>query len=315
MANIIKNPKASEIAAMKPGEMISAESTAERFVQLFNKVHGTEKGANIYEQERFHFMKLIQEKNDLQQCDTISLYGCFLDTAVDGLSLDPSRKLTYIIPENVNVGTKDSPKWIKRARRVISPYGELALRQKYGQIKYADDPVIVYAGDKFSPGTDATGKKFVSYEAKIPNDSNEIIGGFIRIVRVDGSVDFYWMTNRDIVRLKGYSERKNRGTANALYSSSSTGSIDPGFFAAKLIKHAFKSFPKIQIGGTMTKIEDVEEPIIETQPPSEIITPSYEMPTEVVEEEETGNSVAARAANAKEEQPFKVEPKDNYEGF
>ncbi|HON64797.1 MAG TPA: hypothetical protein PK840_07960, partial [Bacilli bacterium] len=124
-----------------------------------------------------------------------------------------------------------------------------------------------------------------------------------------------WMTNRDIVRLKGYSERKNRGTANALYSSSSTGSIDPGFFAAKLIKHAFKSFPKIQIGGTMTKIEDVEEPIIETQPPSEIITPSYEMPTEVVEEEETGNSVAARAANAKEEQPFKVEPKDNYEGF
>ncbi|HON64331.1 MAG TPA: recombinase RecT, partial [Bacilli bacterium] len=150
MANIIKNPKASEIAAMKPGEMVSAESTAERFVQLFNKVLGTEKGANIYEQERFHFMKLIQEKNDLQQCDTISLYGCFLDTAVDGLSLDPSRKLTYIIPENVNVGTKDSPKWIKRARRVISPYGELALRQKYGQIKYADDPVIVYAGDKFS---------------------------------------------------------------------------------------------------------------------------------------------------------------------
>lgn len=48
------------------------------------------------------------------------------------------------MPGNVNVGSKDTPQWVKRASLgLFSPYGELAIRQRAGQIKYADNPVIV----------------------------------------------------------------------------------------------------------------------------------------------------------------------------
>ena len=64
------------------------------------------------------------------------------------------------------------------------------------------------------------------------------------------------MLPEDIDRLKGYSLKKNQrkdkdgnvyGDANALYHSNE-GQIDTGFLEAKVIKHAFKTFPKLRLG-------------------------------------------------------------------
>lgn len=230
-----------------------------RFTDLVMKVQQQPKGVAeaIFHSEKFHYMKLINDNQALKQCDQLSLYGCFLDMAVNGLSFDPTKKLCYIIPENVNVGTKDNPKWEKRAKLEVSPYGELAIRQRAGQIKYADDPVIVYEGDEFRPMV-KDGKKYVDYALNL-NHSNVIVASFIHIVRPDGSSDYHWLLREDIARLKSYSERKNKGTANALYTSQN-GQIDPGFLAAKTIKHAFKSYPKVNLRGEFAQLEKpVEE--------------------------------------------------------
>ena len=264
-AVVINSPK--DLEKISPGLMLSQPLVSSRFIELFNVIHGSEKGSAIFEREKFHFSKLLAENPKIAACSTLSLYGCLLDTAIDGLSLDPSLKLTYLIPQPVNVGTREQPKWESRCVRQIAPQGELILRQIAGQVKHADNVVIVYEGDTFEPSIDNRGNKNVIYKALIPNTSDKIIGGFIKLVRMDGSVDFFWMVERDINRLKGYSAKKNKTSgANELYSSQS-GGIDQGFLAAKILKHAFKTYPKVKAPGKFTTLEPEDQPQLQPATP------------------------------------------------
>mgnify|MGYP001528200108 FL=1 len=96
----------------------------------------------------------------------------------------------------------------------------------------------------------------------------------IRIVRNDNSVDYQWLMQGDIERLKHYSEKANSkwneqtrrrelGNANALYTSNN-GGIDPGFLENKMIKHAFDAYPKVRTGKyTIMATDQEEEEIID----------------------------------------------------
>jgi hypothetical protein len=179
-----------------------------------------------------------------------------MDVAAQGLSFDATKKLCYLVPSRANMGTREAPKWETRATLQISPYGELAIRQMVGQIQGCDAPVVVYHGDHFECGNGPQGK-YVDYKLKTTH-STEITACFMRIIKKDGTIDFFWLLKEDILRLKGYSEKKNNGTANALYTSVN-GSIDPGFLRAKTIKHAFYAYPKVKVGAFTTIQEDPED--------------------------------------------------------
>lgn len=159
------------------------------------------------------------------------------------------------------------------------------MRMRAGQIKYVDNPVIVYEGDQFSVSLNK-GVKFVEYSAKCPRTSTKVIAAFIRIVRNDGSEDYQWLMEGDIMRLKAYSERANakwndqtkrkeNGKANALYTSNG-GQIDPGFLENKMIKHAFDAYPKVRTGQfTIMETEEEEQEIdygIEDAGDAEVVT-------------------------------------------
>ena len=225
----------------------------QRFVALLQKTRGADQNMAqmIFEQERYHFMRQISNSPQLKECETLSLYGCFMDCAVNGLSFDPSKKLAYIIPGNVNIGSKDHPIWTKRATLEATPYGELAIRIQNQQIKYADNPVVVYEGDTFEPSVE-NGVTTVNYKLNV-NHGTKIIAAFIRLVRIDGTLEYKWLLESDWKRLEAYSAKKNRGKANELYSSYN-GNIDPGFLCAKVLKHAFKSMPKVTPLGNHTQI-------------------------------------------------------------
>lgn len=241
---------------LTPVQMVQDPMITNKFVKLYNTVHGSKNGETFYAAEQFYFMKQIQEVAGLKDCSKLSLYGCFMDVAVNGLSFDPQKKQIYIIPRSFNSGTREQPVWEKRANLMISPYGELTLRMLTGQIKYADNPVIVYEGDKFSV-KDSGGQKTVEFEMNIPRKAGaKIVASFIKIVRADGSIDYSYLLPEDIERLKGYSSRQNNGKANALYVGAN-GDIDSGFLAAKTIKHAFKSYPKVR-KGDFSEMEEIE---------------------------------------------------------
>ena len=241
------------LAALSPVQLAQDERVGSKFIDLYNRVHGNDKGQYFYELEKFHFTRLITDSKPLQECNKLSLYGAFMDVAVQGLSFDPSKKLAYIVPRSVNIGTKENPNYEKRAYLQISPYGELYLRQYYGQIKTADNPVVVYEGDEFQVITGKDGR-IVNHTANYPRKSTRIIACYIRIVKIDGSVDFGVMDGIDMNRLKGYSAKQNFGKPNALYGTNE-GDVDSGFLIAKTVKHAFKAYPKVRLRGAYTQLE------------------------------------------------------------
>lgn len=218
-----------------------------KFMTMVDTLHGTGTGAAVYEGERHYFNQLIQVNNDLKQCTRLSLYGAFIDCAVQGLSFDPSRKLAYLLWDNHNVGTYSNPVYEKRARMAISPYGELFLRQRYGQIKHADTPEVVYEGEKFMKvsGKDGT---MISHEIIYPRPQTKIVAAYCRLVKPDGSVDYAIMDRIKMERLKKYSAKKNNNNPSKLYGDATT-DIDSGFMIAKLIKHAFSVYPKVKLKG------------------------------------------------------------------
>ena len=82
-------------------QLVSDTRVANKFVSLFNHVHGSGNGQHIYAVEKFHFEKMLAENKELQTCTNLSLYGAFVDIAVQGLSIDPSRKLAYLYPSDI----------------------------------------------------------------------------------------------------------------------------------------------------------------------------------------------------------------------
>lgn len=274
MSNIIQI-KVEELNALPATKIVENENVERKFIQMYNAIWGSQMGEQIYHKEVFNFQKVLRENPAVAECTKMSLFGCFLDMAVNGLSLDnTSHPHCYLIPRNVKTGHKDErgyDTYEKRASVSVTGYGELTMRMRVGQIRYADNPVIVYEGDIFSISLD-NGVKKITYSAAIPRRSSKVLGAFIRIVRCDGSEDYQWLLEGDIQRLAKFSAKNNsyykngqrvEGKANELYSSHD-GGVDPGFLENKMIKHAFDAYPKVRTGKyTMMATEQEEEDTID----------------------------------------------------
>lgn len=229
------NKALATINNLKPMELANDPRVHSKFVTLYKQIHGNDRGELAYQAEKFHFMKLIQEKPELQNCTPISLYGAFLDVAVQGLSVDPTKKLAYVVPYG------------KTAQLQISGYGELQLRMDYKQVKYVDKPVIVYDCDTYEVGTDNTGKKFIKYKKHSPRpDDATVIASFIRITRNDGSIELIDFDADDFTRWRNASKQPNSLAWSKHYSA---------MISTKTIKHAFETYPKLKLKGQFSKLE------------------------------------------------------------
>ena len=246
-------------------DIVTSPLVRDKFIDIYNTLWGSDTGETAYERESSFFVKLLREKPELQRGTHFSIFTAFIDLAICGLSLEPgTRALAYLMGRNVNVGTKDRPAWEGRVVLTVSAYGELVMRIRAGQIRHADNPVLVYANDEFS-FADRGGRKEVDYVCHLPHTNQDIIACYIRITRADGTIDYAIMTETDWQRLKDYSAMQDRRTheANKLYYANG-GKIDPGFLMAKCIKHAFKTYPKVRIGrGTELQTQQTEEKEIE----------------------------------------------------
>lgn len=267
---------ARELQTMKATDVIRDERVKTQFINIYNSIW-KEGGEAAYEREAIYFNQQLREKPGLRECSGTSIFYSFIDLAVRGLTLLPgTQALCYLIPRSAKVGVDEKGKdvWEKVCNLTISGYGELLLRRKAGQILHADNPTIVYEGDTFQFG-EKDGHKIVNYMSCFPRRSNKIVACFMKITRVDGSVDYSVMTENDWLRLKSYSDKQNtffdRKTnqyvtrPNELYNKD--GQIDTGFLMAKCIKHAFKTYPKLQIGrGTSLESDMTEQPVYDILP-------------------------------------------------
>lgn len=255
--------KLEQLNALAPLKIVKADFVKAKFIEIYEALWGAGAGEAVYERESTYFNRIMAESADLQRSTKFSIFTAFIDLAVCGLSLERGlNPLAYLLYRNFNIGKDPNGRdmWERRANITISAYGELVLRQRAGQIRFADNPVIVYQEDEFS-FADKNGSKTVSYVCHYPHVSNHIIAAFMRIIRNDGSSDYAVMLEEDWIRLAAFSAKQNKGKINDLYSSNN-GSIDTGFLKAKLIKHAFKTYPKLRLGrntNLQTQEEEQEE--------------------------------------------------------
>ena len=282
MSNI--NLTVEEINQLQPQDIATNDFVRNKFIQIYEAMWTPSTGVSgeaAYERESRNFNRILGEKEDIRNnCTKFSLFTAFLDVAISGLSLDPgTRAQAYLLSRSIAVGSYIGPDGQKKNKYetqcvlTISGYGELLHRARVGQIRHADNPVIVYAEDDFEFG-ERNGNKFVNYTCRLPHESGNIIACFMKITRADGSIDYAVMLPEDWARLAGYSARQNRqwdrqagryvdGKPNALYGQrqpDNTFKIDTGFLAAKCIKHAFKSYPKARVGrATQLESQQVDE--------------------------------------------------------
>ncbi|CAB4218523.1 RecT Recombinational DNA repair protein (RecE pathway) [uncultured Caudovirales phage] len=235
------------LEALPADQLIHYAPVRGKFIQMYNLTHGSQRGELIYEAEKFHFLKLLETNAALKDCTKMSLYGCMIDSALDGLSFNPDMKHQYLVP----FGGK--------AQRIIDGRGELALRIKYGQVKYVDQPVMVYDWDlpDFVHGT-RNGQYFVDHVSKPQRPASaKIIAAYLRITRNDGSIDYKVMSFEDLMRLKSFSKQPN----GLMWQEKSL----PGTFANKIIKHAFINYPKLKLGSYSqleTEAEEITEDVV-----------------------------------------------------
>lgn len=259
-----------EINQLEALEIATSPLVRDKFIQIYEAMWTPSTGVSgeaAYERESRNFNRILGEKEDLRtNCTRFSLFTAFLDVAISGLSLDGGpRAQAYLLARSIAVGSYMDNGQKKNTYEIhciltISGYGELLYRARVGQIRHADNPVIVYAEDEFEFG-ERNGNKFVNYTCRLPHTSGIIAACFMKITRADGSPDYAVMLPEDWSRLAGFSARQNsrydyqkqqwiKGKPNALYGKQEDGSlkIDTGFLIAKCIKHAFKSYPKARVG-------------------------------------------------------------------
>ena len=250
--------QARQLQQLKSTEVVRNDYVRQQFIDVYNMIW-KEGGEAAYERESINFNRQLRDNEKLRKCTGLSVFFAFIDLAVQRLTLETgSQALCYLLPRSYKVGIdgKGNDMYELRCNLTRSGYGELVLRARAGQILHADNPVIVYEGDEFSYG-EADGRKFVNYRCCFPRKSERVVACFIKITRVDGTADYSVMLENDWRRLSEYSEKNNSyydkktqqrvGRANALYSSNN-GQIDVGFLIAKCIKHAFKTYPRVEIG-------------------------------------------------------------------
>lgn len=265
---------------LQPTEIVRNDNVRDKFIQIYNAIWSQSTGVSgeaAYEKEARNFNRLLSEKEDVRKkCSHFSLFTSFLDVAISGLTLDPGTKAqAYLLARSIAVDSYVDDHGQKKNRYetqcvlTVSGYGELVLRARCGQIRHADNPVIVYEEDSFEFG-ERNGQKFVNYTCHLPHQSGRIVACFMKITRADGSADYAVMLPEGWARLSNYSARQNskfnyqtkqweNGKPNALYTAQG-GQIDPGFLVAKCIKHAFDTYPKARVGhATQLESQQVDE--------------------------------------------------------
>lgn len=245
------------------------ELAKDKFCEIYRKKYKVDPEGFFEQQKNLYLVEISQGAyaEKLWKADRLSLFNAFISLAINGLSLEKGLSTEcYLECRSICIGKDERGNKVygNQAVITITGYGEISLRIRAGQITSTGKPVIVYDCDKFQDG-EWDGKKVINYMRTIPRPQGaKKIACYFPINLKDGQRDYGIMYLEDIVRLAEYSKKFNGGRyANALYGKASDCSdVDDGFFIAKTIKHAFKTYPKLTIGdgAAMESDKDLDEP-------------------------------------------------------
>ncbi|MBD5283345.1 MAG: recombinase RecT [Bacteroides sp.] len=273
------------LSKLNPWDVPVNADVQNHIATLYNSIHG-EGGESFTEREGRYINRAIVDDKSKWNVTPLSVFLAFVDLAVKDLTLEPgSQALCYLLHRSQRLTGADGKEYFEnRCYISITGYGEILLRQRAGQIRHCDVPTVVYEGDRFSY-SETDGRKHVDYALNLGHNVANPIACFMKITRLDGSLDYAILLPEGWNRLATFSGKQNRGRVNPLYTSGLNDTIDPGFLIAKCVKHAFKSYPKLPIGKGM--VMEAELPEEEQQPDYYSMDAAPDAPREPEPETET----------------------------
>ena len=253
-----KNYMQNQIAVLNTPEFVSDLTTA-----ILPMFRGDVAAAKLQvEAEKQGFIQALEKikPEELAKVAPSEIRRAAISSVATGLSWAQEEGNFYLQTRNVNRGTKEAPNWGKSLELSISHRGETSLRVKQRIISYIKTAQVVFESDKIENLNIAKGT--LDHIAAFPeNPKDRVIAAYVVLVMPDGKEILRWFGSGFFEKLRKYSERQNKGTANELYSNYN-GWIEPGFAIAKSIKHSFKGLPKCKTNG-LTLHEDPEDTLQE----------------------------------------------------
>lgn len=142
----------------------------------------------------------IQQTPELLECEAISLYNAVVRAAQDGLM--PDGREGVISPYNVNVGTKEDPRWQKKAQWMPMAYG---IIKRLGKAGIYVDTQVVCENDVFEEimGDDA---KIIHKKPPLGQDRSKMVGVYAIATLADGQKLREVMDMSDIERIQAASK-------------------------------------------------------------------------------------------------------------
>lgn len=238
-------------------DLLTYPEFREQYVWLYDKCHKGQSyyigGEAHYESEIGYLKKIWMDNEEVKQATVLSIALAMIDLAYHGLTIQPISKTTgYLVPrpKNLKKRKNDPDQWEKRVVFVISAYGELELRRRSGIIVGAKNPQMVYEGDIFEPRTETKNGHTVTTIRHIPmKASMRITHAYIVLILPGGYEDVKIFSIEEIQAF-----RKLQRNENMRNAASWTGGIDGqpmrGTIEAKVIKHAFSTYPRLNLGGS-----------------------------------------------------------------
>lgn len=221
-------------------------------------------GEAFYEQEVAFMLTLFRENEKLAASTTISIATAMISgVAYHGLSIEPvSKGFAYLIPTPQNIGSKQQAQWIDTCKYRISAYGELELRRRNGVITRVKNPIMVYDGDIFETALKTiNGKSKMEIVQHIPKRKSEkITHAYIILSLPGGDEDIKVFSMEEIQgfrRLNRNETMRNSG----MWTGGFDGQPMRGTIEAKVIKHAFSTYPRLNLGasGASLETEDIDK--------------------------------------------------------
>lgn len=257
----------------------------DKFVQIYEQKF-KEPGEPFFQEQKALFLQELTSGSYaymLSKASVFSIFNAFMSLAINGLSLEKSfTTLCYLECRSKKAGKNDKGQDIYQnmATITITGYGEVLMRQRAHQIRGIDNPVIVYDCDDFK-FMERNGHKEVEYMKCMPRPVGaKLIACYVKINKIDGSYDYFCLDQDGMVRLRNYSLKFNGYKyTNPLYGKQQDCSdIDTGFLVSKTIKHAFKGYSKLPIGGgaSLEADKDTDAPVPKDEKKEESFAPQHE---------------------------------------
>lgn len=205
--NPLKQFEQQVAVAKNVKDILKIDIVKNRYIANFTALTGRSDGLQVFEQEAFAFIDLVNTKPEIMECDPFSIVAGLIRASTYGLSFSGNDLSVY--PR----GVKQKDGSFKKAL-VVEPqaHGKKRLLARVAGIKKIDEGVVVYKDDTFAYSPKL--KQVTKHEQKWPvpvASEDTVIAAYCTVHFEDGHTEDVIVNNHRLKAARAASKMTNGG--------------------------------------------------------------------------------------------------------